>query len=66
MGTDWLCCEEACDNVHEAINQHKILSVSFAWVRLCVYFKNPGWYAGIKITRSGDWSDVVVRSRSSM
>ena len=41
--------KEACDDVHEAINRNKILSVLFAWVRLCVYFRNPGWYARIKI-----------------
>ena len=57
--------KEALDDVHEAINNHKILSVSFAWIKYIVYFKCPGWYAGVKITRSGDWSDVVLRSRAN-
>ena len=57
--------KEALDDVHEAINNNKILSVSFAWLKYIVYFKCPGWYAGIKITRSGEWSDHVLRSRAN-
>ena len=34
--------KEVCDDVHKVINRNKILSVTFAWVRLCVYFRNPG------------------------
>lgn len=56
---------EALDDVHEAIDHHKILSISFAWVKLMFSFKHPGWYAGVKITRSGIWSDIVLRSRAS-
>ena len=52
--------KEALHDVHEAINNDKILSVSFAWIKYIVYFKCPGWYAGIKITRNGEWSNHVL------
>ena len=34
--------KEALDDVHEAINNNKILSVFFAWIKYIVYFKCPG------------------------
>ena len=57
--------QEALDDVHEAINTNKILGVSFQWIKFIVYFKTPGWYAGIKITRSGEWSNAVLRSQAN-
>ena len=55
--------KEALDDVHKAINANKLISVSFQWIKK-LFTRTPGWYAGIRITRSGDWSDVVLRSRA--
>jgi len=51
---------EALPDVHDALNKNKIIKVCFDWIRYIVYFKNPGWYAGIIVTRSGDWSNTVM------
>ena len=67
--TDWerigYVVQEAQDDVHEAINTNKILAISFQWIKFIVYFKTPGWYAGIKITKSGDWSNTILRSSAN-
>jgi len=63
-----MCCindvlaivKEALDNVHMAIEQKKILKTQFDWI--IVDYKKPGWYAGIMITRNGDWSSTVLCS----
>jgi len=55
----------ALDDVHEAINNNKILDVTFQWIKFIVYFRTPGWYDGITITRSGDWSNAVLKSSAS-
>ena len=57
--------QEALDEVHEAIRNKKILGVSFDYIKYIVHFKNPGWYTGIKITRNGEWSQKVLRSRAA-
>ena len=54
--------QEALDDVHCAMNEKKILNVQFDWIKFVVHFKRPGWYAGIIITRSGEWSQTVLRS----
>ena len=58
--------KEALDSVHCALSESKILSVQFDWIKYIVYWyrSGPGWYAGIKITRKGNWSTDVVRSKS--
>ena len=53
---------EVLDEVHDAINK-KILNVSFDWIKYNVHFKSPGWYAGIRIQRHGEWSLEVLCSR---
>jgi len=53
---------ELTDEVHSAISDGKILNVAFEWIRLCVHFSTPGWYAGIRITRNGEWSLKAQRS----
>ena len=57
---------EALDEVHKAMDNGLILKVEFDWIKYIVHFKNPGWYTGIKITRSGEWSQSVLRSRSTL
>jgi len=57
--------KEALDDVHMAIEQKKILKIQFDWIKFIVHYKKPGWYAGIMITRNGDWSPTVLRSRAN-
>ena len=52
--------QEVLDEVHDAITNKKILDVSFDYIKYVVHFKSPGWYAGIKITRNGEWSQKVL------
>ena len=40
----------------------KILQVKFPWVKYIVYFKDHGWYAGIPISKQGDWPRCVELS----
>lgn len=56
---------EALDEVHETLAAKKILGVSFDWVKYQLYWRAPGWYAGISITRSGKWSPTIMHSQSS-
>ena len=55
---------EALDAVHDAIDQDKIVRVSFDYVKFVVQFKAWGWYAGIIITRQGEWPAHVLRCRA--
>lgn len=57
--------KEALDEVHAAIAENKILNVQFDWIKYVVHFKKPGWYAGIMITKNGEWSQTVLRSRAN-
>ena len=56
---------EVLDELHEAMSRGKIISVSFDYIRYSVHFSKPGWYAGIRIARSGEWSSTVLRSRAA-
>lgn len=56
---------EALDDVHEAIETCKIVSVEFAWVKYKLLKRSPGYYTAILITRKGDWSRTVKRCCSS-
>ena len=51
---------EALPDVNEALSKKKIIKVYFDWIKYIVYFKNPGWYAGITVTRNGNWSNTVM------
>ena len=48
--------KEALDDVHETILAKKITAVSFDWVKFIIYWRTPGWYAGIKSIK--DWRVV--------
>lgn len=58
--------KEALDDVHCALQDGKITKVEFSWVKFLLSFprSGPGYYAGIKITRQGNWSRVVMSSAS--
>ena len=51
-------------DVQAALDAQRILSVSFDWIRFKTYYKTPGWYAGIKITKYSEWTKQVILSRS--
>ena len=57
---------EALEDVHFALNNNLILWTKFAWIKYLLSFPNsgPGFYAGIDIARSGDWSPRTVASSS--
>ena len=56
---------EALEEVHQAIKNREILNVAFDWIKYIVHFKSPGWYAGIRISRKGEWPQKVLRSHAS-
>ena len=43
----------------------KLTAVTIDWVKYIIYWRSPGWYAGIKLTRIGEWSRMVVLSQSA-
>ena len=53
---------EALTEVNKAIVKNKILKTHFSWIKYIVYYKQPGWYARISITRNGCWSKTVMQS----
>ena len=53
---------EALTDMNEAISNNKILEVYYRWIKYIVYYKQPGWYAGITVTRNGSWSRTVMQS----
>ena len=58
--------KKVLNEVHKAMDDGLILKVEFDWIKYITYFKNPGWYTGIKITRSGEWSPSVLCSRRTL
>lgn len=56
---------EALTEVHRAIQEKKITEVSVEWVKFIIYWRTPGWYAGINVTRIGEWSQTVILSQSA-
>ncbi|XP_065894132.1 uncharacterized protein [Dysidea avara] len=68
-GAEWkrigYVVREAASEVLGVINAKKIINVRFRWIKFLPYFKNRGWYAGIIITRNGEWSRQVLRSRAT-
>ena len=53
---------EALSDVNDALLKNKIIKVYFDWIKYIVYFKSPGWYAGIIITKNGNWSNAVMHT----
>ena len=59
--------KEICDSIHEALDSNSVTSVKFAWIRYKIVRKTgPGYYAGVEVTRKGEWSPAVMRSASTM
>ena len=59
--------KEVLQHVHAAIQSKSIISVEFKWIKYIVMWSRsgPGFYAGINITRKGDWPREVRLSSST-
>ena len=57
--------KEALPDVHQAMDENKVINVYFDRIQKVLDYRNPGWYAAIIITRSGEWSQVVQRSQAT-
>ena len=57
--------KEVLEELHDAIANNKITDVTIKWIKYVIYWQSPGWYAGIDITREGQWSHTVLRSQSA-
>ena len=58
---------EALSDVHAAMKNRKVLSVKYDWIKFITdrSRSGPGWFAGIAISRDGDWSREVMRCCST-
>ena len=56
--------KEALSDVHDALNNGDIQSVKFSWVKYITDWMSPGYYAGIDISKQGDWSSTIKRCAS--
>ena len=65
METIAYAVREVLDDLHAALEQKVIISVKVEWIKLIFHWRVPGWYAGINITRNGEWSSVVCLAQSS-
>ena len=54
---------EVLNEVHQALVAKKIVEVYIDWVKFKVW-RSMGWYAGINITRVGQWSKTIVHCQS--
>ena len=71
LDNDWhrigYIVREALDSVHEAMDSGTIMDMKFAWARYLITWmrSGPGYYAGINITKRGQWSAEVRHSAST-
>ena len=58
---------EVLADVHDALTTNSILNITLEWIKFITSWSisGPGWFAGIKITKNGQWSDAVVKSAST-
>ena len=58
---------ELLDEVHAAIRDKKILSTRFSWIKYMTDWtrSGPGYFAGINISKNGDWDRIVTQYSST-
>ena len=56
---------EAVNEVHEALTANKVIKVALDWVKFQLQWRSVGWYAGVNISRSGQWSHTIIHCQSS-
>ena len=59
--------KDILDEVHSAINNNLVLEVKFQWVNYISDWtrSGPGYFAGIAVTKSGQWESNVVCFKST-
>ena len=57
--------KEVLAELHDAIARNEITNVRIKWIKYVIHWQSPGWYAGIDVTRNGEWSHTVLRSQSA-
>ena len=59
--------KEILNEVHSVLNENKVLSVKFEWIKYVTNWtrSGPGYFAGISVTKSGQWPSNVVKHRST-
>jgi len=71
MNNEWkrigYVVKEARDAVHDARRNGAITGVAFKWVKFMAVWERsgPAFYAGINITKSGEWTPEVHRCAST-
>ena len=57
---------EVLDDVHHAMRDGDIVKIEFAWIKFLLSFPRLGigYFAGINITKHGEWSPEVIASSS--
>ncbi len=56
---------ELTEEVHDAMDRSRIVSVKFAWVNYVVHWRSgPGFFAGVTVEKLGQWS-VLARRKAS-
>ena len=56
---------EALKELHQVMEENEIIGVSINWIKYIIVWKSPGWFAGIDITRIGEWSSTNMKSQSA-
>ena len=58
--------KEALEETHKAILERNIMNVKFGWIKFITDWRlsGPGFFAGINITRRGDWSPNIIKCSS--
>ncbi len=57
--------KEALKELHQVLTEKRVTKVSINWVKYIIDWRTPGWYAGVNITRIGEWSQTVLHSQSA-
>ena len=59
--------KELLDEVHAALKEKKKLSVKFLWIKYITDWRRsgPGYFAGINISKNGDWAPIVSHYSST-
>ena len=57
---------ELTEEVHDALSKNEIANVEFQWIRYMFkgFASDPGFYAGIQVTRNGKWSTLALAKAS--
>ena len=59
--------KELLDKVHAALSDKKIVNVRFSWIKYITDWRRsgPGYFAGINISKNGDWDPIISQCSST-